>query len=125
MIEMIITYYVEILLSIITGLFVHLRRLWTAQKKINKAQTEGLQALLRSSLIGYYTRAMENGYLVVYQRDTINKLYDCYCDLDGNGTIVKLYNDMMSLPVLHKVPPQPYYRMNEDDKANVVRESEL
>lgn len=62
------------------------------------AIVNGLQALLRNELIDAYNHYEEKGELPIYAMENIQKMYDAYHNLGGNGTITKLYNKLQKLP---------------------------
>lgn len=62
------------------------------------AIVNGLQALLRNELIDAYHHYEEKGELPIYAMENIQKMYDAYHNLGGNGTITKLYNKLQKLP---------------------------
>ena len=63
-----------------------------------KAVANGMLACLRADMIAYHSRYMKQGYCPIYAKDAIEKCYQAYHDLGGNGTITKIYNDLMALP---------------------------
>ena len=63
-----------------------------------KALKEGMLATLRADIIGYHDKYMDREYCPIYAKDAIEKAYQAYHKLGGNGTITKLYEDLMALP---------------------------
>jgi hypothetical protein len=58
----------------------------------------GLQAVLRDRIIERYSHYEEKGRMPVYAMENVTKMYEAYHGLGGNGTITKLYNELMKLP---------------------------
>lgn len=100
--EIVGRYYLDVLLGLISGAIVMMWNQLKEQRKQNKAQNEGVQALLRNSIIGVYHRSIERDCLPIYEKDNVNKLYSCYKALNGNGTVDALVKELMTLPVVEK-----------------------
>ena len=71
----------------------------TAADKRQAALESGVQALLRGELIRSYEKYHEQGYITVHGLEAVNKAYDAYHELGGNGTITSLMEDMRQLEV--------------------------
>ena len=71
----------------------------TAAEKRQAALEEGVQALLRGELIRSYEKYHEQGYISVHGLEAVNKAYDAYHELGGNGTITGLVKDMREMEV--------------------------
>ena len=71
----------------------------TAADKRQAALEEGVQALLRGELIRSYEKYHEQGYISVHGLEAVNKAYDAYHELGGNGTITGLVKDMREMEV--------------------------
>lgn len=69
----------------------------TMKSKI-KAVADGMLACLRADIIGYHDKYTKKGYCPIYAKDAVEKAYKAYHALGGNGTITKLYNNLMALP---------------------------
>ena len=63
-----------------------------------EAMCMGVQAMLRTSIIQDYNHYKDKGKLPVYAMENVTKLYKAYHGLGGNGTITKLYDELMKLP---------------------------
>lgn len=61
----------------------------------------GLQALLRDRIIQSYNHYIDKGNCPIYALENVNKMYDEYHALGGNGTVTKLVNELRELPT-HK-----------------------
>ena len=68
----------------------------------NEAQAIGIQLMLREDLKKQYTYWIHEGYASLETRDELEKLYNAYHKLKGNGLITELHNQFMSLPIEKK-----------------------
>lgn len=69
-----------------------------AAKKRDEATRNGLVALLRNEIIEAHDKYTERGFCPIYKKDALQKSYEAYHALGGNGVITKLYEDIMKLP---------------------------
>lgn len=72
------------------------------ERKISEVQDairEGVLALLRAQLVDAYERHVTHGGpLTVERRHEIDRAYEAYRALGGNGTIERLYQEICNLP---------------------------
>lgn len=71
---------------------------WKGMMKRERALQEGVRSLLRNQLIDYHEKYSERGYCPIYVKESARRSYEAYHDLNGNGVITKLYEDLMDLP---------------------------
>lgn len=64
----------------------------------NEAIGEGVQSLLRESIINNYNRYSERGYCPVYAKESLRKVYHSYHNLGGNDVATDLYNKVLDMP---------------------------
>lgn len=64
----------------------------------NEAIAEGVQSLLRESIVSNYNRYNERGYCPIYAKESVKKLYKAYHDLGGNDVATKLYKELLEMP---------------------------
>lgn len=64
----------------------------------NAAIAEGVQSLLRESIVGNYNKYAEKGYCPIYAKESLKKVYHAYHDLDGNDVATELYKKVLALP---------------------------
>lgn len=64
----------------------------------NAAISEGVQSLLRESIVTNYNRYSEKGYCPIYAKESIKKVYHAYHDLGGNDVATDLYKKLLNLP---------------------------
>lgn len=75
-----------------------LARLKEEQKK-NEAIAEGVQSLLRESIVGNYNRWNDKGYCPIYAKESVKKVYHAYHDgLGGNDVATDLYKKLLEMP---------------------------
>lgn len=72
-------------------------RLKEEQKK-NKAIADGVQCLLRESIVENYNRYSDKGYCPIEAKENIEALFQAYSNLGGNHTAKKLYETLMAMP---------------------------
>lgn len=72
-------------------------RLKEEQKK-NEAIAEGVQSLLRESIVTNYNRYHDKGYCPIYAKESIKKVYQSYHNLGGNDVATGLYKQLLEMP---------------------------
>lgn len=65
----------------------------------NDALGEGLQSVLKDLLKIRYVAWIEEGYAPMDARDDLERMYQNYHRLGGNGTVTELRNKFMRLPI--------------------------
>lgn len=103
MIDFIIKYWLEFLFSTILALiglgYKLLKNRQDIQEKKNNAIENGVQALLRNELIRRYREYETKGEISIIDKENIEHLFNEYKNLGGNGTVAKMYEEMLSLPI--------------------------
>lgn len=64
----------------------------------NEAIAEGVQSLLRESIVGNYNRYADKGFCPIYAKESIKKVYHAYHDLGGNDVATELYKKLLAMP---------------------------
>ena len=64
----------------------------------NEAVAEGVQALLRESIVSNYNRYLEKGYCPIYAKESLKKVYHAYHNLKGNDVATSLYKKVLDMP---------------------------
>ena len=64
----------------------------------NEAIAEGVQSLLRESLVSNYNRYKEKGYCPIYAKESIKRVYHAYHGLSGNDVATGLYQELLAMP---------------------------
>lgn len=91
MIEFIIKYWVELLLTTLTGGIVYVFKQYIGLK-------QGMQALLRNEIVRIYDIQMKLGYCPSYMKENIKDMYESYHMLKGNGLVTSMVNQLYDLP---------------------------
>ena len=60
----------------------------------NEAVKLGIQAILRESIVSNYNKYKDRGYMPIYARESVKKIYEAYTDLGGNDVAHDLYEMM-------------------------------
>jgi hypothetical protein len=84
-----------IVAAVLTGLTASVKHLWTKQK----AQEEGLKALLHDRIYQGYADCLKKGYASVEDIENLEYLYSPYHTLGGNGTGTELFERVKKMPV--------------------------
>lgn len=69
-----------------------------AEQAKNEAIAEGMQALLRDSIVGTYNKQLGKGYCPIYVKESIKKIYAAYTGLGGNDVATDLYKKLLDMP---------------------------
>lgn len=73
------------------------KRLQDEQLK-SSAIAEGVQSLLRESIVQNYNKYQDRGYCPIYAKESVKKVYKSYHNLGGNDVATKLYNTLLDMP---------------------------
>ena len=89
-------------LAVLSWLFKGLRDQLAEERRKNEAIAEGVQSLLRESIVSNYNRYLDRGYCPIYAKDSMKRVYAAYHKLGGNDVATGLYNDILSMPTERK-----------------------
>lgn len=64
----------------------------------NEAIAEGVQSLLRESIVANYNRYAEKGFCPIYAKESVKNVYRAYHNLGGNDVATGLYNKLLDMP---------------------------
>jgi len=67
------------------------------EKARNEAIAEGVQSLLRDSIVSAYNRYQEKGYCPIYAKESVKKIYMAYHNLGGNDVATSLYHKLLAM----------------------------
>ncbi len=67
-------------------------------KKKNNSIEKGLVALLRDRLIQTYREYEVKGEISILDKENIEDMFKQYENLGGNGTVKKMYEELLELP---------------------------
>ena len=91
MIDFIIKYWVEILLTSMTTGVAYVFKQYIGLRN-------GMISLLRNELVRIYDHQSELGYCPSYMKENVKDLYESYHKLGGNGMITTIVNNLYELP---------------------------
>ena len=60
----------------------------------NETVKLGIQAILRDTIVSNYNKYKDRGYIPIYARESVKKIYEAYTDLGGNDVAHDLYEKM-------------------------------
>lgn len=69
----------------------------TAELK-SQAIADGVQCLLRDSIVRDFNKYSEKGFCPIYAKETIKRAYAAYKALDGNDVAKELYTKILEMP---------------------------
>lgn len=91
MLDIILKYWIEILLTTITSGVIYVFKQYIGLK-------EGLKALLRNEIVRIYETYSRLGYCPSYMKENVNEIYINYHNLKGNGMATSMINAINELP---------------------------
>lgn len=68
------------------------------EKAKNDAIAEGVQALLRDTIVTNYNKYSSRGYCPIYVKESVRRAYNAYAALGGNDVATSLYRKLLDLP---------------------------
>lgn len=96
------TLLTQVLLWCVTGflgwLFGRVTAFSRREKAEDAALKQGVRALLRGELMRTHHEAMRQGWCTTTDKEIMQRTYDAYHALGGNGVATTLYQEMMKLP---------------------------
>lgn len=78
----------------------------------NEAIAEGVQSLLRESIVSNYNRYHDKGFCPIYAKESIKKVYQAYHDLGGNDVATNLYKELLEM----KTEPEKKEEKDETER---------
>lgn len=85
-------------LAVLSFLFKTLQRQLKEEQEKNQAIADGVQSLLRESIVNGYNRYQDKGFCPIYAKESLKKLYKAYHGLGGNDVATELYNKLLKMP---------------------------
>lgn len=64
----------------------------------NRAVADGVQCLLRESIVSNYNKYQERDFCPIYAKESIKKAYEAYHALGGNDVATQLYHTLLKMP---------------------------
>ena len=68
------------------------------EQKKNEAIADGVQSLLRESIVSNYNRYHDKGYCPIYAKESLRKVFESYTKLGGNSVAAELYDKLLKMP---------------------------
>lgn len=68
------------------------------EQQKNNAIADGVQSLLRESIVQNYNKYQDKEYCPIYAKESIKRAYKAYHNLGGNDVATKLYNTLLAMP---------------------------
>ena len=107
MFEFIIKYWIEVIFALIVGIISYVfKKIYSIYKTKmenlsvrQQAVEQGVQALLRNELIRRYREYELKQEITIIDKENIEHMYNEYKNLGGNGTVAKMYEDLMNLEI--------------------------
>ena len=101
------THWTEWLFTAALGLIGYflkiLREQLAEEREKNAAIAEGVQSLLRESIVSNYNHYLERGACPIYAKQSAERCYIAYHKLGGNDVATELYNKLLKMPEERKV----------------------
>ena len=91
MFEILIKYWLEILLTFITSGIIYIFNQYNGLKN-------GLKALLRNEIVRIYETYSQLGYCPSYMKENVSLIYENYHKLKGNGMATSMISKIYMLP---------------------------
>lgn len=66
------------------------------------AMTGGMRSMLRSELLHEYNKWTDKGYCPMESKEYVERTYNSYHALGGNGIGTSMYDEVMALPMGHE-----------------------
>ena len=93
--QMVFNYFVPLVLGGVIGF---LSTKMKSHNEKDKAIEEGLVALLRNELVRRYREYKQKGEMSILDKENIEDMFNQYENLGGNGTVKKMYKELLDLP---------------------------
>ena len=83
---------------ILTALYRNVSKRLKDEQKRSAAIAEGVQSLLRESIVQNYNKYHDKEYCPIYAKESIKRVYQAYHKLGGNDVATKLYEKILEMP---------------------------
>lgn len=95
MFEIILKYWMELLMTALVSAIIYVFKQYCSLKS-------GMRSLLRMEIVRIYETYMNLGYCPSYMKENISELYESYHILKGDGMATSMINEIYKLPVKGK-----------------------
>lgn len=97
--SIVISYLIPTILGGIIGwLTTQVKKAKKAEDIKQAALEKGVKALLKNELVRRYREYELKGELSILDKEAIEEMFNQYKNLGGNGTVKKLFDELMKLP---------------------------
>lgn len=86
-----------IILAVVGFGYRSIKKSYTEERKRNEAIAEGVQSLLRESIVSSYNKYHDKGYCPIYAKESVKKVYAAYHNLGGNDVATSIYNKILNM----------------------------
>lgn len=83
--------------SVLAFLYRNIAARLKAEQTKSEAIAEGVESLLRESIVGNYNKHSEKGFCPIYAKESIKKVYEAYHRLGGNDVATQLYRNILEM----------------------------
>ena len=101
--ELILKYWVEVLLTAISSFvaftYKKIRKRFEEQDKKREAIENGVQALLRNELIKNFREYKQKGEITLLDKENMDHMFKEYFNLGGNGMMKEVYEEFKEIPI--------------------------
>lgn len=87
-----------VVLAVLSWLFKSLRAQLKAEQSRSEAIAEGVQSLLRESIVNNYNHYQDRGFCPIYAKESVKRVYRAYHNLGGNDVATELYSKLLKMP---------------------------
>lgn len=102
MVDYILAHWIEWVFAVIAGLatlgYKNVLKKLSEERARNEAIAEGVQSLLRESLVDNYNKYQDKGFCPIYAKESAKKVYNAYHKLGGNDIATSLYRKLLDMP---------------------------
>lgn len=68
------------------------------EQRKNEAISQGVQALLRESIVSSYNKYSAKGFCPIYAKESLKRCFTAYKNLGGNDVASELYRKILAMP---------------------------
>lgn len=96
MLEWLAKYWLEVAFGLMfAGVSAIIKRFWKRQRAIE----DGVRDILRMQILDNYESVKKAGKISISRKDAIDSAYNSYHALGGNGTITRVHQEIMEMPI--------------------------
>lgn len=100
--ELVIAFLFSVLTGFVTKLYKKVELENDRKEKEYNALKAGMTAILRDRIVQAYYHYESRGSITLHGLENVNKMFEEYSNLGGNGSVKKLVHDLNELDVVDK-----------------------